>query len=290
MRLTNWVRSTAVVAFTSVVMTAQPALARRTVIDGGAIATVSGYCAPNSVGTSDCDPRALPFVLQIGGTSYDSFVINGNGTLSLGAAIDFGNATGLLTDYGLPVFSPLIDNGLVSVINHFTSQTSIDTKWVAAGSISGNSLTVEWFPCSTRVFCGSLSIDDPSQLQFMTQEEIDAAQLYGLFGMTLTNLGDGFTVDYFYNAPADLAAPYGFHLPGAASVQIADINGPRSFRFDSVGQLVAPVPEPGTWGMMLIGFGLVGANMRRQRKRSSGKSEPLGSALFLNRLHGSRAN
>jgi hypothetical protein len=30
-------------------------------------------------------------------------------------------------------------------------------------------------------------------------------------------------------------------------------------------QVLAPVPEPGTWAMMLIGFGAIGASMRRRR-------------------------
>ena len=30
------------------------------------------------------------------------------------------------------------------------------------------------------------------------------------------------------------------------------------------GIAVAPVPEPGTWAMMILGFGLVGGMMRRR--------------------------
>jgi len=33
---------------------------------------------------------------------------------------------------------------------------------------------------------------------------------------------------------------------------------------------VAAVPEPGTWALMLLGFGAVGASLRRSRRRSSG--------------------
>jgi hypothetical protein len=32
---------------------------------------------------------------------------------------------------------------------------------------------------------------------------------------------------------------------------------------------VAPVPEPATWAMMLVGFGVVGAAMRRTRRKQS---------------------
>jgi hypothetical protein len=32
-----------------------------------------------------------------------------------------------------------------------------------------------------------------------------------------------------------------------------------------VNPLVAAVPEPGTWGMMIFGFGVVGSALRRRR-------------------------
>ena len=36
----------------------------------------------------------------------------------------------------------------------------------------------------------------------------------------------------------------------------------------NVGGAVSPVPEPATWGMMLVGFGIVGGAMRRRQRTS----------------------
>ena len=33
-------------------------------------------------------------------------------------------------------------------------------------------------------------------------------------------------------------------------------------------ETISPVPEPATWGMMLVGFGLIGASMRYRQRRS----------------------
>lgn len=44
---------------------------------------------------------------------------------------------------------------------------------------------------------------------------------------------------------------------------------PALVTIDFVGNVVAPaVPEPGTWGMMLLGFGAIGLAVRRQRRRT----------------------
>ena len=46
--------------------------------------------------------------------------------------------------------------------------------------------------------------------------------------------------------------------------------GLSNARLYSTGRFVPPpaVPEPATWGMMLLGFGVVGYAMRRRRSRS----------------------
>ncbi len=50
----------------------------------------------------------------------------------------------------------------------------------------------------------------------------------------------------------------------ADNVAASGTFGSRSFNFAAV----AAVPEPGTWAMMLLGFGVIGGAMRRQRRAS----------------------
>ncbi|MBB3348859.1 hypothetical protein FHY02_003341 [Sphingomonas sp. BK069] len=43
-----------------------------------------------------------------------------------------------------------------------------------------------------------------------------------------------------------------------------------SFEFDNLAAGVSQaVPEPATWGMMILGFGAIGAAMRRCKERSA---------------------
>jgi PEP-CTERM motif len=81
--------------------------------------------------------------------------------------------------------------------------------------------------------------------------------------------------DFFLAAPVNLATAFGpvtgtgvFALPQFQNV--ASTGGPLSFDSSSSVQFssrlgqVGAVPEPGTWGLMLAGFGLVGGAMRRR--------------------------
>ena len=66
-----------------------------------------------------------------------------------------------------------------------------------------------------------------------------------------------------------------FNQPGFGTFRIAleasvtdATGGPESFlAFNRAA--VAAVPEPGTWGMMLLGFGVVGSAVRRRRRRAA---------------------
>ncbi|MBB3348836.1 PEPxxWA-CTERM sorting domain-containing protein [Sphingomonas sp. BK069] len=44
----------------------------------------------------------------------------------------------------------------------------------------------------------------------------------------------------------------------------------NSFEFDNLATGGPAVPEPATWGMMILGFGAIGAAMRRRRERNAG--------------------
>jgi hypothetical protein len=259
-----------------------PAEARITVVDGGLVMTVSGYCTPD--GGTDCAAQALPFAMAIGGTTYNSFVLNGNGTLTLGdTAVDWtsiANSSPDLSAFAMPVFAPQIDNTITSRTNFLdpSGPDFQDTEWAASVTTTSNSLTAYWFVCSTAIFCGTESLDASFYDGSLTEDEVRERQTWGMFGLTLTDLGDGFQLDYFYNPdfvftdgiylPKDLVGTYGFNLPGTASLQTTGQLVNRTWIFDISGNLVGGVPEPGTWLMMLLGFGAAGFALRRQRKQA----------------------
>ena len=69
---------------------------------------------------------------------------------------------------------------------------------------------------------------------------------------------------------------FGFHgidgqsiVSFAISIMPGSIQDVRQIRLDEVGA-VGAVPEPGTWLMMLLGFGAIGFGMRRRRSGQSG--------------------
>lgn len=76
-----------------------------------------------------------------------------------------------------------------------------------------------------------------------------------------------------------LASASGDSTPGSFNPNTAYFSGPLTLRFsnmsgglvidnvrvDVIGSAIAPVPEPATWALILSGFGLVGAGLRRRR-------------------------
>ena len=80
------------------------------------------------------------------------------------------------------------------------------------------------------------------------------------WGFTLAN---GSEVNVWAASPNSHAVANG--SPSAGNlIQFADSAGYG--RISRVRVSVSPVPEPATWGLMLVGFGAIGYAMRRQRK------------------------
>jgi hypothetical protein len=289
-------------------LSAEPAWATRTVVDSGVNVTTQGYCSPSSAGDStQCSPYSLSGLalpLLVGGTPYNSFYVNSNGTVSLASIETFlaaENADGApgqanLAAFGVPIFSPFFSDGAGVPSNAFDVDSGFDGNLAADTGLSTSGFVVDWYSCTNPLDCGSKTIellnstnysDDPPNP--LLQDNIIAAStlppgtgtpednfnsgraaiIAGLpfYMMQLTTLADGFQVDYRYSGGAlGATGTYGFILPGA-SLQTTGALQNRTFLFNSLGQLVGGVPEPSTWMSMLLGLGLMGFALRRARPK-----------------------
>ena len=86
--------------------------------------------------------------------------------------------------------------------------------------------------------------------------------------------------DFFNSSTVDLGVSFGpitgtniFALNQfqnvASSAGSLTFNTSSSVQFSGVVGAAAPLPEPGTWALMLLGFGAVGVSIRRARKSVS---------------------
>lgn len=284
---------------------AQPAIAGRTVIDGGANWTLSGYCSPKTDGS--CTPYTFATPLSIGGTSYSQFYVNSNGTVSLGSIQSFltpqvnGDTSTVQTQLSAyaptPVFSARFVDG--PGVEDFFGGGGYDGTYVADTSINSNGFTVSFYGCTNPLNCGQRSIDLVQNATFSQQSYdnfglsktiVDASTLSDpnatiqqrfdsgkanllagystslrVYTITLIELLDGFQVNYSYNAAAQLVS--GTYGFNLPNAQVQE-TGPlqnRSYLFDSRGSLIGAVPEPATWLTMLLGFAGIGIAVRRRR-------------------------
>ena len=216
---------------------AQPAMAGRTVIDlnGGSPQSYDGYCSPND--PDACAPKALGFTLTIAGVTYSHYVLNGNGALSLATSASPTPApvTGV-TGNSVPVFAAVFNDDPLSTMNF-----AFDSMFVAQSTSGGGVLQANWGECLSTTQC------NPMQYLF-----------------SLTKLADGFEIQL-----SNMDGSGGFSIPGGTESTPEQQIGTQKFRFDANGQLTADVPvqgvpEPATWAMMMLGFGAMGAALRRR--------------------------
>lgn len=78
-----------------------------------------------------------------------------------------------------------------------------------------------------------------------------------------------FFYDHSYNFPVPVALNYSYQTSGICSAApgICNISGVTG-RFTVTPIWEAAVPEPATWAMLLVGFGAVGASLRRPQRCS----------------------
>lgn len=103
-------------------------------------------------------------------------------------------------------------------------------------------------------------------------------------GSAITDLASPFGANnlYYLTGPSFVdGSGLGFLTAAGTSVNLFYQDSASSYRINTTGPFtssfvnasstaaVAAVPEPGTWAMMLLGFGAVGFGMRRRRRNTS---------------------
>jgi hypothetical protein len=202
--------------------------------------------------------------------------------------------------YSVPIFSPNFSDG-PGYLDGFGG--GFDGNFSAVTSVGSNSFTVNWFPCSSGypLTCGAFSMNlvasatyNPADLGYVDDLQriilywgnsscpctsLDQQFAFGqqnllawmmnnlpVYTMTLTDLSDGFRVDYSYDpAATGQSGVYGFNVPSGLDQTSGPLEN-RSYLFNSLGQLIA-VPEPKSWMTMLLGFLLLGFALRREQAR-----------------------
>jgi len=71
-------------------------------------------------------------------------------------------------------------------------------------------------------------------------------------------------------AAGDTNRRYFFSMAASDQVnQVLFTSSSPAFEFDNIAAAISAVPEPQTWAMMILGFGLIGVTLRRNRRRTA---------------------
>jgi len=234
----SWLLRSLLAASCIALYPATPATAGRTVVDGGSIMTLSGYCSPETATNNPCAPYALPTALQIGGTTYNQFWVNSNGSVSLGNIESFmaqydveppPPPNGSLSQYGsIPVFSPNFADG--AGYFDFTAQ-HYDGSFIADTTLTATGFAVNWYTCGSPLFCGTRTVNLISGATF-SQTDFDnsaglsfaLAQQSQLPGGTGTDLENFLSGQQFLIALGSNAPVYSMTLTTLASGFQVDYN------------------------------------------------------------------
>lgn len=158
-----------------------------------------------------------------------------------------------------------------------TQPTSVNALGYWNGSAPGDYLVGIWDSSGTPLNVTSVTIGGPSQSAHYTFTSIAplllAAGSYviggqyagGSFPYALTGLTTA--PGYVYNGIRESEAGSGFTFPTSAFPDSQRFFGTQSFALVNFSIVqISAVPEPATWAMMLLGFGVVGTSIRRRRK------------------------
>lgn len=225
----------------SMLAVATPAMATTTIQSDAATGT--NYLGVSGATTNISFDQQAGTVFEAGSKGYAATITGANASRSVVASG--------LTPYGVFAVAPNPYDGN----GYFAIGNGVDSNGVQ------NSLTLlgKTALSSISVFIGSL-------------DAYNTIQLLGASGNVLgtytgTDMAGGSTIPFPGNTLADNNRRVTFTGTQDTTYYGAKFynTGQNSaFEFDNV-SLTAAVPEPATWAMMILGFGLVGSAMRRRK-------------------------
>lgn len=206
-----------------------------------------------AVALSAVPAHALTITFQQGGSAPFNAPINNGVTIT-----DFGTAPGDPAPYAGPGIFSLGGGGVYNnvLISGTAARPAFGSTGGYAAVFSGGSFTIN-FAAPVQVFSFVLGSLDPS----------NAVTLFFSSGPSQTFTGGQLNNNLGAGGNQSVSTQNGrviFDAQGLASITGARFtSGQNSFEFDN---LVGAVPEPGTWALMIFGFGAAGVVFRRRRR------------------------
>ncbi len=151
-----------------------------------------------------------------------------------------------------------------------TINDSITVPVPGGGNVSNPAAWTLLGSFSNVVGFGAVSADPGGIVEFdIADVALAANSIYGLYiTQTVNNLGLGSGVRFTNSAPGSTVASDSNltikNSRGASYAFKGISNNGRSFNGSLTYTVNAAVPEPATWGLMIVGFGLAGAALRRR--------------------------
>ena len=275
--------------FVEVLMLKKSVLLAAVAMTFAAPALATSPVAPGftNVGTvTRCDDCATgfistPFALNFFGGTYNGFYISNNGYITFQSGQGTYTPLGLGASYsGQPIVAPFFadvdtrpaNGGTVDYgTGTYAGHSAYGVTWNSVGYFSNQTNLLNTFQLllTDRSDVAAGDFDIYFNYGDINWETGAASGGSGGFGGTPAAAGFNSGTGTFYQLPGSLQT-HSFENNGSNPLinQTNDnVAGQYLFGVRS-GQIIVggAVPEPATWAMMLVGFGAIGASMRRSRR------------------------